>query len=125
MIALHIQDTDGEKDQHWLSGEGINDWSKFIWHIGIPLIKPMIVALSLISIVYHWNEFFWPMLVTNTAKARTLTIGLAMFGLKGETGAEWALTMAITIVVILPLVLIFGVFRRQFINSFMQSGTTG
>lgn len=98
---------------------------KFIWHIGISLIKPMVVAFSIISIVYHWNEFFWPMLVTDTAKARTLTIGLAMFGLKGETGTEWTLTMAITIVVIVPLFFMFAVFRRQFINSFMQSGTTG
>ena len=98
---------------------------KFIWDIGISLIKPMIVTLSIISIVYHWNEFFWPMLVTDTAKARTLTIGLAMFGLKGETGAEWALTMAITIAVIIPLFFMFAVFRRQFINSFMRSGTKG
>lgn len=94
----------------------------FLLKIGLPLVKPALLTFSIISVVYQWNAFFWPMLVTETAAARTLPVGLAQFGLRAESGAEWGLTMTATLLVITPILVSFIIFQRQFINSFLRSG---
>jgi len=98
---------------------------RFIIHIGIPLIRPAILAFAITSLVYHWNAFFWPLLVTSTDRARTLTVGLALFGMKAESGAEWALTMTATWIVIGPLAVAFLFLQTKIIGAFIQSGLKG
>ena len=98
---------------------------RFLWHFALPLSKPTILAFSIISISYHWNEFFWPLMVTETPRARTLTIGLGIFAESAEGGAEWTLLMAATLIVIAPIIILFIIFQRRFISSFMQSGLKG
>ena len=96
-----------------------------IIHVLIPLTKPSLIAFSLVSVIYHWNEFFWPLIVTDTVRARTLTVGLAMLTQATESTPEWTLTMAATIIVVFPLLAVFVIFQRKFIQSFMQSGMKG
>lgn len=93
-----------------------------LWRVFIPLARPTLIAYGLVSVCYHWNNFFWPMIVTNSPSKRPLTVGLALFAKAVESGADWSLVTAGTIIVILPLLGLFLVFQRQFISSFMQSG---
>ncbi len=97
---------------------------RFLWHVLIPLAKPTLVAFGLISLVSHWNDYLWPLIVTDTPDVRTLTIGLGMF-VQQESGADWTLLMAATAFVTAPLMVIFLVFQRKFIESFMFSGLKG
>ena len=97
---------------------------RFLWHVLIPLARPTLVAFGLISLVSHWNDYLWPLIVTDTPDVRTLTIGLGMF-VQQESGADWTLLMAATVFVTAPLLLIFLVFQRKFIESFMFSGLKG
>jgi sn-glycerol 3-phosphate transport system permease protein len=97
---------------------------RFLWHVLIPLAKPTLVAFGLISLVSHWNDYLWPLIVTDTPDVRTLTIGLGMF-VQQESGADWTLLMAATAFVTAPLLGIFLVFQRRFIESFMFSGLKG
>ncbi|MGH7377644.1 MAG: carbohydrate ABC transporter permease [Candidatus Methylomirabilales bacterium] len=97
---------------------------RFLWHVLIPLAKPTLVAFGLISLVSHWNDYLWPLIVTDTPDVRTLTIGLGMF-VQQESGADWTLLMAATAYVTAPLMVIFLLFQRKFIESFMLSGLTG
>ena len=98
---------------------------RFMISIAIPLLKPTYLAFTLISVTYHWNEFFWPLIVTDSVKARTLTVGLAMLAEASESAAAWTLLMAATLLVILPLIVFFAIFQKAFISSFMQSGMKG
>ena len=88
-------------------------------------MKPSLLAFSLVSLTHQWNEFFWPLIVTETSKSRTLTIGLGIFAQTAEGGAEWTLLMAATLLTIGPLLLTFLIFQKRFINSFMMSGLKG
>lgn len=97
---------------------------RFLWHVLIPLTKPTIVAFCLISVVTHWNDFLWPLIVTDTPSVRTLTIGLALF-VQQESGADWTLLMAATILVTAPLMLLFLAYQRRFVESFMSAGLKG
>ncbi len=96
-----------------------------IWNVFLPLAKPTLVAFSIVSVVYHYNEFLWPLIITDTDRARTVTVGLASFTQSAESGAQWNLIAAGTVIVILPLLVIFILFQRRFVESFMFSGLKG
>lgn len=96
----------------------------FIVRVLMPMAKPTFVAFGLISIVTHWNDFFWPLVVTDSPAVRTLTLGLAMF-VQQESGADWTLLMSATIFVTAPLLVLFIVYQRKFIESFMSAGLKG
>jgi len=97
---------------------------RFLWQVLVPLAKPTLIAHALISVVTHWNDFYWPLVVTDSPAVRTLTIGLAMF-VQQESGADWTLLMAATIFVTAPLMVTFLVFQRKFVESFMSAGIKG
>lgn len=98
---------------------------RFVYYVLWPLSKPAIIAFSIVSIVYHWNEFFWPLIVTDTPNARVLTVGLSILAQSIESSPDWTLAMAGTLVVAFPLFLVFVVLQRSFIQSFMRAGLKG
>ncbi|HYB57990.1 MAG TPA: carbohydrate ABC transporter permease [Alphaproteobacteria bacterium] len=91
-------------------------------HVMLPLVRPTLVAFAIVSVVAHWNELLWPLMVINSPKRQTLVVGLASFTQASEGAAEWGLIAAGTLLVTLPLILAFIAFQRQFVNSFMFSG---
>jgi sn-glycerol 3-phosphate transport system permease protein len=101
--------------------DGAN-WLQTLWHVYIPPARPAMIAFALSSISFHWNDFLWPLVVTNSISSRPLTVGLAVFTQLGEIGAQWPLVTAGTIIVVGPLLLLFLIFQRQFIESFLHSG---
>jgi sn-glycerol 3-phosphate transport system permease protein len=101
--------------------DGAN-WYQVLWHVYFPLARPAIVAFAVVSVCYHWNDFLWPLIVTNTPASRPLTVGLASFTQASESGENWQLIMAGTLLTVFPLLIGFFVFQKRFINSFIQSG---
>ncbi len=97
-------------------------WWQLILHIYLPPAIPSLVAFGLSSATWHWNEFLWPLIITNSDKARPLTAGLVRFTQLGEIGAQWSLLSAATLMVIAPLFITFLIFQRKFIQSFLHSG---
>ena len=97
-------------------------WWQLIWHVYLPPSIPALVAFGLSSAVWHWNEFLWPLVITNSDDARPLTAGLVRFTQLGEIGAQWSLLTAATLMVIAPLFIVFLIFQRRFIQSFVHSG---
>ncbi|MBT4286059.1 MAG: carbohydrate ABC transporter permease [Deltaproteobacteria bacterium] len=87
----------------------------------IPLARPTYIAYGLVSISYHWNNFLWPLVITNSVESRPLTVGLAIFGAP-ESGVDWSIITAATVMTMTPLLAAFLLFQRQFVQSFMRSG---
>lgn len=94
---------------------------RILWHVYLPLVQPTLIAFGIISVVTHWNDYMWPLLVTNSDSVRTLPIGLGLLA-KSDSGADWTRLMAGTTMVVSPLLLAFVVFQRRFIDSFMHTG---
>ncbi|QEQ96650.1 carbohydrate ABC transporter permease [Neptunomonas concharum] len=94
---------------------------QIIWKVYVPLAKPTYLAFSLVSISYHWNNFLWPLVATNTENSRPLTVGMAIFGAP-ESGVDWSVISAGTLISVAPLLIVFLVFQRQFVQSFMRAG---
>ncbi len=97
-------------------------WWQLLWHVYLPPSVPTLVAFALSSVSWHWNEFLWPLVVTLSERSRPLTIGLVRFTQLGEIGARWPLLAAATMMVIAPLFVLFLIFQRQFVRSFLHSG---
>jgi sn-glycerol 3-phosphate transport system permease protein len=92
-----------------------------LWRVYVPLARPTYLAYALVSVSYHWNNFLWPLVITNSVDTRPLTVGLAIFGAP-ESGVDWAVISAGTIMAVSPLLVAFLLFQRQFMQSFMQAG---
>ncbi len=100
--------------------EGAN-WLQILWKVYVPLARPIYVAYGLVSVSYHWNNFLWPLVITNSVQTRPLTVGLAIFAAP-ESGVEWSIISAGTLLAVAPLLLAFLLFQRQFVQSFMRAG---
>ncbi|MEP3246886.1 MAG: carbohydrate ABC transporter permease [Sneathiella sp.] len=92
-----------------------------LWRVYVPLAVPTYLAYGLVSISHHWNNFLWPLVVSNSVETRPLTVGLAIFGAP-ESGVDWSIVSAATLMSVAPLLIAFLLFQRQFIRSFMASG---
>jgi len=92
--------------------------------IVLPLSVPAIAALSILTFQGSWNEFFWPMVVLTQAEKYTLPVGLNMFlhHYFSVTGSVWNMILAGTVVSIIPVLVIYIVFQRYFIEGFPLSG---
>jgi ABC-type glycerol-3-phosphate transport system permease component len=93
----------------------------FLWHVLLPLSRPTVLAFTLVALVAHWNDYFWPLIVTNRDEIRTLPIGLAMF-VTQEVTTDWNLLMAATLFVAGPVLVIFFFTQRYFIRSHLYAG---
>ncbi|MBN9454714.1 MAG: carbohydrate ABC transporter permease [Bosea sp.] len=92
-----------------------------LMRVYVPLAKPTYVAYGLVSVSYHWNNFLWPLLVTNSVESRPLTVGLQVFS-SADQGIDWAVICAATLMTSAPLLVGFLLFQRQFVQSFMRAG---
>ncbi len=97
-------------------------WWQLLRYVYLPPSMPTLTAFALSSVSWHWNEFLWPLIVTKSDAARPLTAGLVRFTQLGEIGAQWSLLSAATLLVAGPLFLLFLIFQRRFIESFVHSG---
>ncbi|MCP4290180.1 MAG: carbohydrate ABC transporter permease [Gammaproteobacteria bacterium] len=94
---------------------------QILWKVFIPLARPTYVAYGLVSVSYHWNNFLWPLVITNSVTTRPMTVGLAIFGAP-ESGVDWSIITAGTLLAVAPLLIAFLLFQRQFVQSFMHAG---
>lgn len=94
---------------------------EILWKVFLPAAKPSLVAYALVSISTQWNNFLWPLIVATTDSTRPITVGLVRF-LAPETGLDFPRMAAGTVIVIAPLLAVFVIGQRGFINSFLRSG---
>lgn len=94
-----------------------------IWKVVIPVVAPGILAVSIISFITVWNEFIMTLIFTSKSEMRTLTI--AMYNLIGFTSVKYGAINAVAFTSVLPVLIIFLIFRKQFINSMLEGAIKG
>ncbi len=92
-----------------------------LWRVYVPLARPTYLAYGLVAVSYHWNNFLWPLVITNSVTTRPLTVGLSVFA-STDQGIDWSIITAATLMTSAPLLLAFLLFQRQFVASFMRAG---
>lgn len=94
---------------------------QILWRVYVPLARPVYTAFALVSVSFHWNNFLWPLIITNSVESRPLTVGLQVFS-SVEQGVDWSTITAATLMTAAPLLVAFILFQRQFVQSFMRAG---
>jgi sn-glycerol 3-phosphate transport system permease protein len=94
---------------------------QILWRVYVPLARPAYTAFALVSVSFHWNNFLWPLIITNSVSARPLTVGLQVFS-STDQGVDWSVITAATLISSAPLLIAFLLFQRQFVQSFMRAG---
>ena len=97
--------------------------SQIFFQIMLPLTRPALVTLAIFAFQEAWNDFTWPLVISTTAQSRTLQLGLQVF--QDQTLTEWGPLMAGTAITVLPLVVIFILGQRYFVEGIAMTGTKG
>ncbi|UOF88742.1 carbohydrate ABC transporter permease [Fodinisporobacter ferrooxydans] len=89
----------------------------------LPISKPAIATVVIFTFTFMWNDFFWPLVMTNTTEMRTMQVGLAT--LKSQFPMDWPMLMSATVLSSIPVFLIYFCFQKFFVKGIASSGVKG
>ena len=98
-----------------------------LWRIAIPLVRPAIITVVLLTFIGPWNEFLWPFLVTKQSSLQPLAVSLANYisNVAASASNPFGATLAGAVVLAAPVVVLFIVFQRYFVSTNIGSGVKG
>jgi multiple sugar transport system permease protein len=103
-----------------LDGATINT---IFWRVILPLAKPALATLAIFTFLGSWNDFVWPLIVSNDVEMRTLPVGLSIF--QGRFTTEYGITMAAAVIATVPVVIAYLFFRRRITEGIAFTGLKG
>jgi sn-glycerol 3-phosphate transport system permease protein len=92
---------------------------QIIFHVLVPIAKPVITTVALFSFIGMWNSYFWPLVATNSDSVRTLPVAIAMLR-DGDSRQSWGTLMAGNMTIVMPVLAIFLMFQKNLVRSFVQ-----
>lgn len=101
--------------------DGASEWRAFT-RIVLPLARPAMAAIGVFVFIWHWNDFLWPLLVTQSEEMRTITVGLATLGAENLLPQQ---SLAVATITVLPCLLVFGLFQRYIADNIATAGLKG
>jgi multiple sugar transport system permease protein len=102
--------------------DGCTPWQIY-WRILLPHARPAVTVLAVLTWVNVWNDFLWPLLMIQRNSLATLTLGLVR--MRGEYVARWPLIMAMSMLIMLPLVIVYAIAQRSFVRGIAVTGLNG
>ncbi|MFS8536002.1 MAG: carbohydrate ABC transporter permease [Limnochordales bacterium] len=99
--------------------DGLSEFGIFL-RIALPLVKPSLAALAILTFIGNWNAYLWPLIVSESREMYTLPVGLSLFS--GEVGAQWNLITAGSAVAVIPMMIVFIIFQRHILEGVVRSG---
>jgi multiple sugar transport system permease protein len=99
--------------------DGASEWRTFL-QIVIPISKPILAVQAILTFIAGWNSFLWPLIIANDEKLYTLSVGLSL--LKGQYAGNYALQMAGSAFMVVPIIIIFIFFQKHIIENYSISG---
>ncbi|NHN34102.1 carbohydrate ABC transporter permease [Paenibacillus agricola] len=100
--------------------DSAKEW-QIIWKLMVPMAKPVLATFALFSFIAHWNDYFWPLVMTTDEAARTLPLGIAK--IREEEGmANWNVLMAGNMILVTPILIVFFFAQRHIIQAFVYTG---
>jgi sn-glycerol 3-phosphate transport system permease protein len=103
--------------------DGAGHWRR-LWRFVVPLSGPTIAAVGLVSIVYEWNDYLWPLLVVDRPEMMTLPVGLTLL-MANDGVTNWGVVMAGTVLVTVPVLVVFFLLQRRIVAGLVAGAVTG
>lgn len=95
------------------------------WRIAMPLVKPAIAALGIVTFLGNWNAYLWPVIVIATDNMRTIPVGIASFATAQSSGVHWNVVMAMSVMTVVPMIIVFLMFQKQIVSGIALTGLKG
>jgi len=89
--------------------------ARILRQLVVPLARPIIITATIIAFVFGWNNFLWPLIITNAGSQRVLTVAIA--SLQSNFGTQWNLVLAGSMIALVPLLVLFAIFQKQIVRS--------
>lgn len=102
--------------------DGASNWT-YLWKIMVPMAKPALVTIAILNAITTWNAFLWTVLVTNKTESRTLPFGLYAF--MTSSGIRYERLMAAATIVVIPMIILFIIFRKNIVTGVSRGGLKG
>jgi len=104
--------------------DGAGNW-RYLWQIVVPLSKGAIGAFAIFAFLSAWNQYLWPLVITDVVDMRTIQIGIRYFMTNIERGADWGAVMAGAVIALLPTMIAFLVAQKQLVKGIAMTGLKG
>lgn len=104
--------------------DGAGHWRR-LWQVVVPVSLPSIATVALVTVVSEWNEYIWPLIITDKPESMTLPVGLTLLQNSESNGAGWGIMMAGAVLVILPILVVFAMLQRYIVAGLTQGSVTG
>ncbi|RSM72946.1 carbohydrate ABC transporter permease [Amycolatopsis sp. WAC 01375] len=91
-----------------------------LWRIILPLSRPILATLAIVTVISSWNNFLWPLIITSSEDTRVVTVAIA--ALRSEIGIDYTRMMAGSLLTLLPMLLVFVFFQRYIVRSVALTG---
>ena len=104
--------------------DGAGHWKR-LWSMVVPMAAPTIATVALVSIVFEWNDYLWPLVIVSEPTMMTLPVGLTQLSNSESAAASYGIVMAGTVLVLLPVLVVFTMLQRHIVNGLTQGGVKG
>lgn len=102
--------------------DGANSWTRY-WRLAIPLSKPALATATIFTFLACWDEFAWALTIINTPEHLTLPVAIQLF--QGQNATQWGLVFAASLIAVVPVIIVFLVFQRYFVQGLTAGSIKG
>ncbi len=104
--------------------DGTSDW-RYLWKVMVPICRPTVVTITILKVIECWNLYIWPSLITDDPKDFLVSNGIQEIRESGFGRANIPAMMAAVVVISIPLIVLFLIYRRQIMSGVARGGTKG
>jgi ABC-type glycerol-3-phosphate transport system permease component len=102
--------------------DGANAWTRY-WRLAIPLARPALATATIFTFLASWDEFAWALTIINSPGNRTLPIAIQLF--QGQNATQWGLVFAASVIAVIPVIVVYLVFQRHFVQGLTSGAVKG
>jgi multiple sugar transport system permease protein len=113
----------GELDEA-MQVDGANAWTRY-WRLAIPLARPGLATATIFTFFAAWDEFAWALTILNSPELRTLPIAIRLFAGSGNNAVQWGLVFAASAIAVVPVIIVFLIFQRHFVQGLTAGAVKG
>ncbi|UYN83108.1 MAG: carbohydrate ABC transporter permease [Microcella sp.] len=104
--------------------DGANAWTRY-WRLALPLAKPGLATATIFTFLACWDEFAWALTIINNPEIRTLPVAIRLFAGSGNNAVQWGIVFAASVIAVVPVIIVFFVFQRYFVQGLTSGAIKG
>lgn len=123
LLRGFLEQTPPELDEA-MQMDGAHAWTRY-WRLALPLAKPGLATATIFTFLACWDEFAWALTIINDPDSRTLPVAIRLLAGQGNNAVQWGVVFAASVMAVLPVILVFLVFQRYFVQGLVSGAVKG